>query len=227
MPQGGEHELVAAAASGDQAALAQLLTDHQGRLYQVCLRMLGHRDDAAEVCQDALLKVVQHIREFRGSSAISTWMVRIAMNLCVSHLRKRKLRRTVSIEAPLDGSGGGGGGGSGGDGDDVTLRMRLAEQREPTAAACVERKEMLAALHAALQRIDEDFRGVLVLRDIEQMDYSQIAEVLGLPVGTVKSRLFRARLALRRELADVEEGVIDATGGDDGRPTPSKSGARR
>ena len=182
-----EEELVKAIGNGDQGALGELLDAYQHRVYNVCLRMVGNRDDAAEVTQETMLKVIQHIGEFKGRSHIATWIIRIAMNLAVSHLRKRRLRQTTSLDAA--------------DNDQsVSLGQQLPDRREPAPESNVQQKEMSAYLHVALGQVDEQFRSVLVLRDIEQMGYQQIAAVLELPVGTVKSRLFRARLALRQRL---------------------------
>lgn len=202
MPHPSEPPAIDAVMRGDAGALGRLLEFHQHRLYNVCFRMLGHRDDAAEVSQEAMLKIVEHIHDFNGQSEITTWMVRIAMNLSISHLRKRKLRQTTSLDAGFGGSGGGGiSGGSGGVDDQSTaLRAELKDHREPSPASSVEQNETIAQLQVALARIEEDFRAILVLRDIEGMDYQHIADVLALPVGTVKSRLFRARLALRHEM---------------------------
>lgn len=176
---------------GDQGALVEVLEAQQQRLYNIVLRMVGNRDDAAELTQEALLKIVQHIGDFRGKSLLTTWMTRIAMNLAVSFLRKASRRGTMSLDQTLhDGAGGA-----------ASLAAALADHREPEPARGVERQEELAAVLAGLARLDEDHRAVLVLRDIDAMDYQQIATVLAMPVGTVKSRLFRARLALRREIA--------------------------
>lgn len=196
MAERDERELIAAVRRGDLDALGRLLKRYEKRLYNVVLRMVSDREDAAELTQDAMLKIVQHIQDFRGQSALSTWMIRIAMNLSISHLRKRQLRQTTSLDqtAPHDDQG-------------TALRQQLADQREPSPDSNVEKKEMLGHLAAALDSVDGDFRAVLVLRDIDQMEYQQIAEVLAIPVGTVKSRLFRARLALRRTmLARVQTG---------------------
>lgn len=190
MPVLDEAQLVEAVARGDQTALGDLLDAYQQRIYNVCLRMLCNRDDAAEVSQDTMLRIIQHIGEFKGQSRLSTWIIRIAMNLSVSRLRKRKVRQTVSLDA-VD------------DNQSTALRDQLADEAEPGPESSVQTKEMVAHLHAALGQVDEQFRSVLVLRDIEQMDYRQIAEVLSVPTGTVKSRLFRARLALRRQLQKI------------------------
>ncbi|MEM6458908.1 MAG: sigma-70 family RNA polymerase sigma factor [Planctomycetota bacterium] len=181
---------------GDRAALAELVRALEGRVFNVCYRMVSQRDDAAELAQDTLLKVVEKIDGFRGDAKLTTWVTRIAMNLCISHLRKRKLRQTVSLNgqhpsAPGSGSEDRGVGFRGGD--------SLAGA-EPEPSSCVELDEGLDALQRAIAGLDDDQRAVLVLRDLEQLDYHQIARLLELPVGTVKSRLFRARLALRDKL---------------------------
>lgn len=214
MPEPHEQDLLSRARKGDQGALAELLRAHQGRVFNVCLRMVHNRDDAAELTQDVLLKIVQHLPEYRGQAELSTWMTRIAMNQSISHLRKRKLRQTAS----LDGSSGGGASRNGraSTGEGVpALRLRLADDREPGPEARVERDEMLDRLRQAVAELDEEFRAVLVLRDIEEMDYAQVAEALGLPMGTVKSRLFRARLALREKMVAMERSSDRAGEGGD------------
>ena len=183
-----EAQLVDAAKAGDASALSDLLDAWQHRLFNVCLRMLTHRDDAAEAAQETMLKVVQHIGNFDGRSKVGTWMIRIAMNESISTLRKRKRRYTESLDAGSDGS------------QASALRKQVVDQREPSPELSVQTSEELAHLQTALARIDEDYRSVLILRDIEQMDYQQIADVLDAPLGTVKSRLFRARLALRQQM---------------------------
>ncbi len=186
--------LVDRARRGDHSALGQLLQNHQQRLYNVVLRMVGNRDDAAEVTQDAMLKIIEHISGFKGDSEVSTWMIRIAMNLSLSHLRKQKLRRTTSLDASQAHP-------AGGEDQMTPLRAQLSDSREPNPASRVQQAEAVALLHGALAKLPEDLRAILVLRDIDQMDYQQISQALEIPVGTVKSRLFRARLALRQEMA--------------------------
>jgi RNA polymerase sigma-70 factor (ECF subfamily) len=190
-----EKAILDAARRGDSSALGRLLEAYQQRIFNTCLRMLTNRDDAAEVAQETMLKVVQHIGDFNGQSEVGTWITRIAMNLSISQLRKRKLRHTTSLDG-----GNGSNGASSDDDQALALKNELADRREPSPDSSVQHKEMIAHLQAALGRVDDDFRAVLVLRDIDEMDYQQIAEVLAIPVGTVKSRLFRARLALRHEV---------------------------
>ena len=195
-----DHGLIERARRGDRTAVSELLQAHERRLYNVCLRMVRHRDDAAELTQDALLRIVQHLGDYRGEAKLTTWMTRIAMNGCLSFLRKRRLRHTVSLD--------GGGHAAGGCDDRAALGQYLADHREPEPGSSVELKEQLAAMRDAVERLEPDHRAVLVLRDLEQMDYQQISEALDWPLGTVKSRLFRARLALR---VAMEAGETAAT----------------
>lgn len=191
MDPADEQALIDRVQRGDRAALGELLHAHQRRLYNVCYRMVSHADDAAELTQDVMVKVVEKIGDFRGDARLTTWMTRIAMNASISHLRKRKLRHTVSLSlTPAPGKTGDTSGGP-------SLADRLPETREPGPDQSVQQGEMLDQLQAAIAGLEDDQRAVLVLRDIEDLDYHQIARTLDLPVGTVKSRLFRARLALR------------------------------
>lgn len=209
-----EPKLVQQVMRGDHGALCEVLESQRQRLYNVVLRMVGNRDDAAELTQDVMLKIVEHIGDFKGKSQLTTWMIRIAMNLSVSFLRKQTRRRTASLDQPLvDG---------GGSGRSATLGATLVDGREPRPDERVERTEAVGRVLAALGRLDEGHRAVLVLRDIDGMDYQQIAAVLATPVGTIKSRLFRARLALRKEVTSMEQGV---TGHMDAETDESGQGA--
>lgn len=199
MTQADDSDLVALVQAGDSAALGPLLRLHERRLFNVSLRMVSHREDAAEVLQEAMLKIIQNVASFRGDARFSTWSTRIVMNQAISHLRKRKLRKTTSLEASSNGS-------EDDDGPGSMLRHRLADHAEPGPVSRVEHSEMIEQLRAALARIDEQFRAVIVLRDLEGHDYHQVAEALEIPLGTVKSRLFRARLALRQEMERLDRG---------------------
>ncbi|MEM1212784.1 MAG: sigma-70 family RNA polymerase sigma factor [Planctomycetota bacterium] len=185
--------VLARAIAGDRHALGVLLSQHQSRLYNTVLRMVSNRDDAAEVTQDVMLKIVQHIGGFRQDAKLTTWMTRIAMNQAISHLRKRRTRDTVSLESSGRPS-------VAADDQAASLRAALTDHREPTAEHRVETRDEAECLQAAIDRLDDDFRAVLVLRDVQQLDYAEIAEALELKIGTVKSRLFRARLAVREQL---------------------------
>ncbi len=208
-----EAQLVKLAQQGDRQALGELLQRHHHRLFNVALRMVGHHEDAAEVTQDAMLKIVEHIKSYDGRSQLTTWMIRIVMNQSISLLRKRKLRKMTSLDAEGGGNGSGGSGpiSNKGEGADTSLRDRLVDDRERKPDQRVQHEEMIAELHRALGRLDEEFRSVLVLRDMNDMDYEQIADTLSVPVGTVKSRLFRARLALRQEMLKVFPDAVQSS----------------
>ena len=137
---------------------------------------------------------------FRGDSSPYTWLFRIAVNLTISRLRKVQRRRTFSLNAPV-GSNGRGGHDDGG-GDQAAGLIDRVRQQDPSAqpSHALEQRERAEQVVAALGRIDAEYRAVLVMRDVEGFDYQQMADVLGLPLGTLKSRLFRARIALRDEL---------------------------
>lgn len=195
MNQPSDTLLIEQVRAGDRAALGRLLEQHQNRLFSIALRMVSNRDDAAEVTQDAMLKIIQHMDTFRNEAQISTWMTRIVMNQAITRLRRRKLRDHASLDSSRAIHS---------DSDQASsLRQILEDPREPEPHDRVQDSEMVDQLLSAIDRLDTDFRAVLVLRDLEQMDYQQIAETLEIKVGTVKSRLFRARLALRQEMQKI------------------------
>lgn len=176
-------------ADGDaRAALGSLISRYQDRLFAICLRMVNaDRDVAADLTQDALLKIIQGLSGYDGRSAFSTWAIRVTMNVCLSYLRSSRVRRHSSLDEPRA------------IGPDVrgVFGDTLEQQRELSGAESVELQERRRRVAAGLASLEPEQRGVLVLRDVQGLEYDQIADVLQVPVGTVKSRLFRARLALR------------------------------
>ncbi len=198
-----DQALVAAIRSGDPRAWSLLIARYQDRLFAVCLRMVGDRDAAADLTQDAFVKIIQGLGSYDGRSKLSTWLIRVTMNTCLSWKRSQKLRRHASldgVEGAADGLAGGGG-------------MRW---REPGPGQGVELSEQYARVAAALAGLNAEQRSILVLRDVQGLDYDQIAQVLDIAVGTVKSRLFRARLALREA---VEQGTSGGGEGEGERGT--------
>lgn len=184
-----------------QDALAELVRAYQRRIYSICLRMVRHRDDASDLTQEALLKMIEGLGSYNGRSKLSTWVIRVAMNCCLSHLRKQKLRSHESLDtAAATGNtaatgsefASGRGQGSSMAGIGATLGGR-----EPLPQRRIEQEQIKFTVLQALESLDTDTRAVLVLRDLHDLDYQQLAEVLEIPIGTVKSRLFRARAALR------------------------------
>ncbi len=200
-----ESQLIDQVRVGNRGALGELLGAYHKQVYQQCLRMVSNPSDAAELAQDTLMKVIEHIDDFRGQSKFRTWLFRIAMNVSISHLRKRKVRRAASLD----------GGESGGEDQAAALKMMIADEREPEPSLGVENRERVDRLMAAIDRLDVPLRSVILLRDMQEMDYEQIADVLGVPLGTVKSRLFRARLALRQAMVELERSPADKAYGAD------------
>ena len=194
-----ESELVEAHRRGDPAALAELLGAYQKRIYAVCYRMIRDDQTARDLTQDVLVKVLENLESYSGRARLSTWVIRIAMNVCLSHLRRERLRRHASLDVPADPPPGRPGEPRSGEG-------------EPTPAASVEQAEMQAILVRAMDALDPEMRAILVLRDLQELDYHCISEVLDIPVGTVKSRLFRARRALREAAESDSARYASSTG---------------
>ncbi len=188
-----ELEWVRAIQRGDSTGLAPLLSRYQDRLFGVCMRMVNDRDLAADLTQDAMIKVIEGLGSFDARAKLSTWIIRVTMNVCLSRLRAERVRRHASLDAPTE--RGPTGSGLGGRAD-----AWIGEGGEPAPSEGVELDEVRRQVSAALLRVAPEQRAILVLRDCRALDYEQIAEVLAVPVGTVKSRLFRARAALREAL---------------------------
>jgi RNA polymerase sigma-70 factor (ECF subfamily) len=167
------------------------------------LRLVGDADEASELTQEAFTRGLMKIDSFRGDASAYTWLFRIAMNLAISELRKVQRHRVFSLDRPAQAPGAQGGR----DEDQASgLIDRVAQDRSAGPLESIERRECGEQVLAALGRLDPEYRAVLVMRDVEGFDYAQMAEVLELPLGTLKSRLFRARLAMRDELKPYMDG---------------------
>ena len=185
-PTDDEGALIERARGGDLGAFDQLVLRHQQEVFAVALRMLGDRDEAQDVAQDAFIRAYRAIATFRHEAKWSTWLISITMNLCRNRRRwwaRRKRLIVASLDEPLDTEEG-------------AIGHEVADPA-PTPAHTAERHERRQQLMITLQMLDEAHRSVIVLRDIEGYSYEEIARMLGCQVGTVKSRLNRARLQLR------------------------------
>jgi RNA polymerase sigma-70 factor (ECF subfamily) len=175
-------QLIRATLAGDSSAFGQLVTKYQDRLYTSLAHMLGHSEEARDVAQDAFVQAFTKLETFRGSSAFYTWLYRIAFNVAVS--RKRRQRVVLSLDRTRDLSG-----------------------EEPLDHAppgeSLERRERAVQVRRAMATLSDEHRVILVLREIEGFDYEHIADVLDVAVGTVRSRLHRARAQLRDVLAPL------------------------
>lgn len=189
-----DSQLVRLVQGGDGRAFGVLVQRYGERILNTCLRICGHYDDARDLSQDTFLHAFRRIGDFRSDSRFFTWLYRIAVNVSISHRRRMKYRAATSLDAMTDPEGGNG--------------PQIADPLEESPDQTVDRSERHSRLIAALDRLDEDHRTVVVLRDMEGLSYTEIAEVLDVPVGTVRSRLHRARSEL---LAVVEPIQASAT----------------
>ena len=188
--------LVARCRKGDMQAFGVLVTKYHTRVFNMIFRMCGRRADAEELAQEVFLKALENLDQFRGRSKFYTWLFRIAANLTISHRRRGGRVRFQSLTRDDDYDGA----------QAESLTAELAERRTANPEKDAMTAETADMVTAAPDELDDEFRLVVVLRDIEGMDYSRIGQVLELPVGTVKSRLHRARCLLRSKLSGLIDG---------------------
>ncbi len=180
--------------AGDSAALERLITKYKDRLYNAVLRICGNKEDAAELTQDAFVRIIENLHRFQGRSSFYTWAFRIAVNLTLNFCRRRVRIETGSLDAEL-----------GGDSEQAktALRNYLADSTVRDPVEIAQNKEQVDLIVRAINNLDTDHKAIIVLRDIEGMDYAQIARILDVELGTVKSRLARARANLRANLEAI------------------------
>ena len=176
-----EKELVRAAAGGDESAFSELVRIYENKAYHLALRMVSNPEDAYDVAQDAFLAAWRGLPSFRGESGFSTWLYRLVSNAAIDHLRRTKHQRgNVSL-------------------DDEELNLDTPDD-SPTPQEAAEENDLKQAVAAGLRELSDDHRTVLVMREVQELSYEEIAESLQLDLGTVKSRISRARTHLRKIL---------------------------
>lgn len=180
-----ERALIRRAKAGDEAAFAALMEREQSRIYNLILRQTRDPEDAADLTQEAFLNAWRGLKGFQEESSFATWLYRLAYNLCIDHARRNKRRSERLTSVPLE--------------DEEGRAPAIPDQR-PGPHEEAERQELRELLRAGLRALSEEHRQVLVLRELEGFSYGEIARMLGLEEGTVKSRIARARLALRKYL---------------------------
>ncbi|MCE5325612.1 MAG: sigma-70 family RNA polymerase sigma factor [Planctomycetaceae bacterium] len=190
-------DLVARSRKGDMQAFGSLVSKYQHRVFNVIFRMVGRRADAEELAQDVFLKALERLSQFRGQSKFYTWLFRIAANLAISH-RRRDGRVKFQSLTRCDSDGD-----DAGQAEELTAAIAGRRVLDPHDGASGGEINRIVA--AAVEELEDEYRVVVVLRDVEDLDYAQIAEVLELPVGTIKSRLHRARCLLRNRLTKLIE----------------------
>ena len=190
-----EKNLLERAKSGDIAAFEQLIDSYQRKIFNIALRMLGNYDDAGDLTQEVLIRIYRSIRSFKEQSSFSTWIYRITTNVCLDEIRKRKNRKVISLDEEIKF-------------DDGDMKRQI-ESDEPTPEETAETEDLKKIVNDAIARLNEEHRIVIVLRDIQGLSYEEIADVLKCPEGTVKSRINRARQALKNILVSKRELLLD------------------
>src|SRR6266481_9315808 len=193
-------ELVRQAQKGDAAAFAELVGRHQRQLYRLALRMTGSEADAQEVLQEAFLNAYQKLPNFRGEAQFSSWLYRIAANSALMRLRRKRRAPDALTDQPLELSG---------------PRFSAEGYLEPTSSSDWSQRadekmmsgELGEAINKAVAELPDDYRTVFLLKDVDGLSNEDIADALNLTVPAVKSRLHRARLALREKLGEFFEGA--------------------
>ena len=181
-----EERLIERAVRGDAQAFNELMTAHERRVYAVCFRMCGNREDAQDCMQEAMIRIYRAISGFKGQSSFATWVYRVAMNTCLDELRRRKNRPNTSLDGLLDA------GWSPSDTGDTPEQHTL-------------RTEKRRKIEAYILELPADMRAAVVLRDVQGLSYDEIASALNTNVGTVKSRISRGREKLREKIVAAGE----------------------
>jgi RNA polymerase sigma-70 factor (ECF subfamily) len=195
-----DEDLVRRCVEGDRSAFAVLVERHERRVYNLALRMTGREEDARDAAQDAFLTALRKLSSFRGEAAFTTWLHRVTVNACYDLLRKR--RRGPLLD-----------------------RIPDHEPEPPPAPDHADATDFSIDVQRALLEVPEDFRVVMILHDVQDLPYEEVARIVAVPVGTVKSRLHRGRVALARALGEPvrpspKRERPDAPGPSDGaRPT--------
>jgi len=180
-----EHQLVAAAKSGDVTAFEELVSRYERKIFRLTMNITRNREDAEDAMQDAFLKSYSHLKTFQGDSRFYTWLVRIAANEALMRLRKRRPNQ-FSLDEPIEG--------------DDDLIPRELQDWGPGPEQRFAQTEMREILSSVIDELEPDYRIVFVLRDMEELSTEETAASLGISVPAVKSRLLRARLKLREKL---------------------------
>lgn len=187
----GERLLIKRLQARDEQAFVECVRTYQDRVYNLVYRMLGSHQEAEDIAQEVFVTVFKTIDSFRGDCKFSTWLYRIATNHCknrIKYLGRRAQRRTRDLDSTSEGELVGA--------EPPTMGAQAADPHEALAGLQLER-----IVREGIARLDEEHRMLIVLRDVEELSYEEIVEITGLPEGTVKSRLHRARMALKEHMA--------------------------
>ncbi len=194
IPTPEEVEIVSRAREGDRDAFRLLVEQHQDRVFRVAMRVLRcDRHVAEDICQEVFFRAYRGLQGFDGAVRFGIWLHTIAMNTSISEYRKRRTlkrnRLTLSIDAPIAGT------------DDLTIEPPSRERRPEERA---DHREFATAVRAAVAELPDEFREAVMLRDMQGKSYEEIAEILDVPAGTVRSRIHRGRLQLQEKLREFK-----------------------
>lgn len=188
-------ELVALAKQGDMDAFEALILQHEKIVYNIAFRMMDGGEDVKDMAQEVFLKVYRNLERFDGKSAFSTWIYRIAVNTCIDEIRKRKGKQTYSLDAELED-------------EDGNYKKQFADEGGRPEEEML-RKELRGEVLAALETLSPEHKAAVILRDIRGYSYEEIAEMMQMPLGTVKSRISRGRAQLKEEILKIRERKTD------------------
>jgi len=186
-----EKLLVKKSQSGDIESFELLISSYDKRAYNIAYRIMGNEEDAKDMAQEALFRIFRSIKDFKGQSAFSTWSYRIVTNVCLDELRRRKNEKYVPIESTIQTDSG-------------EAYIELCSDKE-TPESVFERTEQRELIKSAIDGLSEEYRSVIVLRDIQGFSYEEISTILDCSMGTVKSRINRARTMLKGRLKSSME----------------------
>jgi RNA polymerase sigma-70 factor (ECF subfamily) len=182
-----EATLIERAQAQDEAAFDQIVRLYADRIYNYVRRMVGNPQDAEDITQEVFIRAYQGLSQFDGRASFSTWLFRIATNLCIDH-KRRQSRRVQTVPYHHDES------------DEEEGDWEFPDTNQPSALDHLLNQELQAVVEGAIERLNPKLKTVLLLYDVEGLSYEQIAETLGIPMGTVKSRLFAAREQIRKQV---------------------------
>jgi RNA polymerase sigma-70 factor, ECF subfamily len=186
-----DNDLIKQFLAGREQAFEDLVYRYERKVYSLCYQYVGNQEDALDLAQETFLRVYRFLPRFRFDAAFSTWIYRLAVNTCLDFLRKEKHHRSLSLDAPVKLA----------EGEAVD---REVAGEEPTPAEELERKELRREIHKALEKLPEEQRLPIILKEFQELSYEEIAALLQVPLGTVRSRISRGRIKLKTILQEME-----------------------